>query len=1166
MEGYELDLLDFLPAYEEIDTLYNYYDEKSDANGFLNKSIFLKKEFNELQTDNTQKERAPGKFTPLNHQSFAARFLSQYTPYNKLLAIHEVGTGKTCLSSLTVEIAKQENPFLKEALFIVKNDTLKRNVVREISEVCTSGKYMPSREIKDPRQYSMLLNRLIGTNYITYTYYEVKKEIENMTDNEIDEYFSNRIIIIDEAHNLCIKSEDSVVYSHIHRMLHNIHNYKILLLTATPMRDNPKDIALILNLLLPIEQNFNDKTFMSDYFDKDKKFLESKKNEFQNKVRGIISYLRASSSSVTRMYEGKNLKDVSSKLSVVEMLPDSIQTETYEKAYKLDVQCKKSDNMVEQDEDAPDDEDVSCFYSNSRQASVFVAPDGTYGSGIVESGWYNQSAAESNQQRGKIDSTIKKLYDLIDTQRKNLTETVSEETKKEIQQLIDDIQEEIEKLTKQKNEKASFKTSKRATGEVSEKLIKYLKENGNSQASMLKSLKNLSIKYASILEVLLSDKSKNDKAFIYSNMVSFTGANLLAALFKVFGFEHVKMPSDNDKINKDEKLLMNNFRSKTGKPQFLLITGSSIDSRASDFLINKIYNNPLNKNGDYIKVVIASRIIGEGSSFKHTRQLHIVNPGWNETELEQAQGRAIRAFSHDIFPLNERYVKIYRWCAIADRDSDSIDYILYKICSDKDRPIQQVERLLKMSAVDCAINYKRNMNINSENKLSFDSNFSRECDYDECVYQCAGVPSKWYIDGNSPELIYDSYNLYYANEKLLQIQHRIEELFKNKFMYDFFEIMKGLRDLANDVIIVRSIKRIIDESIPIKNKYNIISYLREENNFYFLTDTLQYSFQHKFLQAYYNARPIIREVDTYNELLTIFETRYFDTKLSLLKQSHTSPDEFERLVYSIGDDITSIMIERFIMAKYTDKTQNKDFRDKFLQLYENIKTIVTDKDKVYFKLKGRNVRIFTMKDKIWENASTEESAEYTDILKSREQTLKTDNPFGFYGIYKTKEKKKTFGFITFFKPSSKAVSTGDVNKAQQETGKSCENPGNQFPAFYNKILLISMVIIAKITERQISLNIIKPKSETKELKKLMSQIEDTQNENIKYVVKNIFKYLSKGIGRKIDSVDNIIPVIKKHYPQLLEILEGIADTTRKDLCPVMEKWCSELGIITEIRN
>ena len=70
------------------------------------------------------------------------------------------------------------------------------------------------------------------------------------------------------------------------------------------------------------------------------------------------------------------------------------------------------------------------------------------------------------------------------------------------------------------------------------------------------------------------------------------------------------------------------------------------------------------------------------------------------------------------------------------------------------------------------------MNINSENKLSFDSNFSRECDYDECVYQCAGVPSKWYIDGNSPELIYDSYNLYYANEKLLQIQDLMKYLYR----------------------------------------------------------------------------------------------------------------------------------------------------------------------------------------------------------------------------------------------------------------------------------------------------------------------------------------------------------------------------------------------------
>jgi hypothetical protein len=58
---------------------------------------------------------------------------------------------------------------------------------------------------------------------------------------------------------------------------------KIILLTATPMRDQPEEIASLLNLLLPEDQSFNKDNFREEYFT-DGIFKEEKWAEFKAKI------------------------------------------------------------------------------------------------------------------------------------------------------------------------------------------------------------------------------------------------------------------------------------------------------------------------------------------------------------------------------------------------------------------------------------------------------------------------------------------------------------------------------------------------------------------------------------------------------------------------------------------------------------------------------------------------------------------------------------------------------------------------------------------------------------------------------------------------------------------------------------------------------------------
>jgi hypothetical protein len=70
-----------------------------------------------------------------------------------------------------------------------------------------------------------------------------------------------------------------------------------------------------------------------------------------------------------------------------------------------------------------------------------------------------------------------------------------------------------------------------------------------------------------------------------------------------------------------------------------------------------------NKYGKRIKFLIGSKIIGEGVNLFNVRQVHLLDPWHNSTVSYQARGRAIRNCSHKELPPNMRYVMIYEYCA-----------------------------------------------------------------------------------------------------------------------------------------------------------------------------------------------------------------------------------------------------------------------------------------------------------------------------------------------------------------------------------------------------------------------------------------------------------------------------------------------------------------------
>ena len=62
-----------------------------------------------------------------------------------------------------------------------------------------------------------------------------------------------------------------------------------------------------------------------------------------------------------------------------------------------------------------------------------------------------------------------------------------------------------------------------------------------------------------------------------------------------------------------------------------------------------------------MRIVFITKSGSEGISFKAIRQVHIIEPFWQQTRETQVIGRAVRFKSHDDLDPSKRNVFVYRY-------------------------------------------------------------------------------------------------------------------------------------------------------------------------------------------------------------------------------------------------------------------------------------------------------------------------------------------------------------------------------------------------------------------------------------------------------------------------------------------------------------------------
>jgi len=125
------------------------------------------------------------------------------------------------------------------------------------------------------------------------------------------------------------------------------------------------------------------------------------------------------------------------------------------------------------------------------------------------------------------------------------------------------------------------------------------------------------------------------KVLLYSVYKGLGGSGGFEEVLKADGYEKYDYKSAN--IN---KLVENTNK----KKRYTFITGDEDEIEKGE---NKsAYNHDENIHGEYIQVMIISQSGAEGISLTCVRQVHILEPFWNNVRVDQVFGRAIRRNSH----------------------------------------------------------------------------------------------------------------------------------------------------------------------------------------------------------------------------------------------------------------------------------------------------------------------------------------------------------------------------------------------------------------------------------------------------------------------------------------------------------------------------------------
>lgn len=728
------------------------------------------------------------------HQMLLRNFISKNTPYDNVLLYNFVGTGKTCTSISIAEGFKEYiNNMGRRIVVLVKNRNIQTNFINELLSKCTGDEYLtdkqreiyfstdPSKQKIKSEMYNKLIRKINKSyNIITYGSFvnrvlgskefekdnmgfnttKVRKENGNIlrkrAKNPIND-FSNTVVIVDEVHNVT----NNDVYIALHQVMSRSYNARLILLTATPMYDNPKEIFEIANLL-NINEHHKQFPIRNELLRSDLVIREQSSYINGNVLKGGI--VRVST---------KGLKLLEERLAgKISFLKENTATNPDKTVTGLDL-----------------------IYNRPGTTKVVYCQMSPYQYYV-----YMQAVQTDLQKNSNIDfsSAIQNLESF-----ENALENVSIS--------------KTSSLYKNSSDASTMTYPDNLFGK--EGFLHAFKKEHGSGFSIKDNFKGILTtdlqKYSNKLFNLLQNvKSSPGNVFVYTNYVSYGGTTLLRQVFLANGYNH--------------------FRSDKSNPEYssfvIFDEGTNPDTREK---YRRIFNSAENKDGKLIKIIIGSPIISEGITLKNVRQVHILEPSWNMSRINQIIGRAVRNHSHDDLLPEDRLVDVYKYVSVyypevIEEDSSVnmlkffIDREKYILSEEKDRSNKEVERVLKEIAFDCSVLAERN-------KYENDNDFSPECDYTNCDFKCKHSNRQPKSD------TYDLYIDYFSKFDIEYITSLLQTMFQKSFVWHLDDILTYVRNLEPNIdhkSVFYALGHLVDNKTTMLDQYNREGYVIQISSYY----------------------------------------------------------------------------------------------------------------------------------------------------------------------------------------------------------------------------------------------------------------------------------------------------------------------------------------------
>lgn len=939
-----MDILDFLPKYP-------YIEEKD-----FYKQIYSKKEFNE---NSLQKVEAfpKEKGAQTKYQRTIARYLSSYTPYKNLLLVHAPGLGKTCSAIGAIEkIIKEERNVYSGAIVMAKGRSLLENFKNELVWKCTDGKYIPDdyKVLTSGQRIARIKQKTSFYKFKTYVTFA--NSIKNLSNSDISENYSNKIIVVDEVHNIKPQDEEEKeVYSQFHRFLHSIKNSKVIFLSGTPMKDSPDEIATLMNLLLPLDKQLpTGQNFISEFMETDdNNILKVKKSAYsflKNTFKGYISFLREPESSIPKKFIGEKNFGGLNHLVVNPLDMSDFQSKYYNEAYTKDTTEQKG------------------IYTNSKEASLFVYPDGRYGKA-----GFDKYIIAKNEKKAVKD------YRMSNELTKELQGRDEKETLTKIRKYSVSYAAIIEKILKTKGNCFIYSSIAQGSGAILFSLL--LRLFNFSQSFGNENTKGL--RYALLTKKSASDKTiKNvrnsfnrpeNKRGEYIKVIIGTKAISEGYSFNNVIFESINTPhwnysetaqaiargirlgSHNDLINDGENPVVEIMQ-----PVSIPESGESLDL--------KLYVTSEDKD---ISISSVLRLL----------MVSAIDCGLNYKQ-NYVDGKD---YSREC-----NYMECKYTCDGIDLKEDvDIDYLTYNL----------------YYANEPTSNIKRSI----ENKLR-----------EEKVISIQNLKS-FLLENNTEERV-DNILKPLEDEKMLDIQtfrrvyslspvqdiiYTLEEIFTNKNEMSFNDLISQINE-KTDFELLLALRTIINNNIVIRNRFGFPCYLREDNNIFYLISNL--SGKPDFFLSYYTSNPYTRKNTPFADILKNLFTDSLKNKLDILTDLADDKEAFAEQVKLLSPEYQEYLAQSAIVAKLNKVPTNTKLRKAILDYYRPAILYINDT----WVLKIRNPICLLGKNfSDWKECPEEILEVFEKQKEEKVQSMKMNNPYGLYGKYNPQNKK--FKIVDFQK-------------------------------------------------------------------------------------------------------------------------------------------------------